>query len=86
MSLLFLPLKAATTLFRDLCNLSPVGLPRCNTQNHYRSVDAHFQNGAGSVSLSSLPQKAANTSFMDVVSQSPLRLPKMEIQKSLTLG
>jgi len=54
------------------------------TNNRWRSVDAHFQNGAGSVSLSLLFINAAYTSFMKVCIQLPLRLPKMQDQKSLT--
>jgi len=58
--------------------------PRCTTKNCWCSVDAHFQNGAGSVSLPLLLVKAACTSFMNVCIQLPLRLPKMQDQKSLT--
>ena len=60
--------------------------PRCKTKNHWRSIDTHFQDGAGSVFLWFFAQKAANASFMLIFDQSPLRLPKMESQKSLTLG
>ena len=55
------------------------------TKNRWRSVDAHFQDGAGSLILSFLTWKAANTSFMNGCNQSPLRLPKMRSEKSLTL-
>jgi hypothetical protein len=58
--------------------------PRCKTKNCWRSVDAHFQNRAGSVSVSLLHIKAAYTSFMNVWIQLPLRLPKVQDQKSLT--
>jgi hypothetical protein len=58
--------------------------PRCKSKNCWSSVDAHFQNGAGSVSLSLLHIKAAYTSFMNVCIQLPLRLPKVQDQKSLT--
>jgi len=58
--------------------------PRCKTNNRWRSVDAHFQNGAGSVSLSLLHIKAAYISFMNVCIQLPLELPKVHDQKSLT--
>jgi len=86
MWLLWLPLKVATILFMDLCNQSPVRLPRWNTKNCWRFVDPHFQDGAGSLSLLFLPQKAANTSFMDVFNQLPLRLCRMERPKSLMLS
>ena len=54
------------------------------TQNRWRSVDAHFQNGAGSVLLSLLAWKTANTSFMIVCIQSPPRLLIKPDQKSWT--
>jgi len=58
--------------------------PRLKTKNCWRSVDAHMQNGAGSVSLFLLRIKAADTSFMNVQIQLPLRLPKVQDQKSST--
>jgi len=58
--------------------------PRCKTKNRWRSVDAHFQNRARSVSLSVMHIKAAYTSFMNVWIQLPPRLPKEQDQKSLT--
>ena len=54
--------------------------PRSNTKNHWQSIDAHFQDGAGSVSVWLLTWQAANTSFMNGCNQSPLRLPKMHSQ------
>jgi len=56
-----------------------------NTKIHWCSVDAHFQNGAGSMRLLFLTWKAANASFKNGCNQSPLRLPKMHSQKSLML-
>ena len=38
--------------------------PRCKTQNLWHSIDTHFQNKAGSVSLPPLPINAANTFIM----------------------
>jgi len=58
--------------------------PRCKTKNHWRSIDAHFQIGAGSVSLFDLCINAADTSFMNVYIQLPLWLPKVQDQKSST--
>jgi len=46
-----LPVKVANTSFMDVCNQLPVTLPKCNTKNCWRSVDAHYQDGAGSISL-----------------------------------
>jgi len=68
-------------MFAIICQLD---YPRCKTKNRWRSVDAHFQNRAGSVSLPLLHKKAAYTSFMNVWIQLPLRLPKEQDQKSLT--
>jgi len=69
-------------MFATNCQLD---YARCKTKHCWRSVDAHFQDGAQSQSLLFWPLKAANTSFMDVCNQSPLRLPKMQSQKLLTL-
>jgi hypothetical protein len=55
------------------------------TKNRWRSVDAHFHDGAGSVSLSVLPIKEANTSFMTICNLSLHRKPKIHDQESLTL-
>ena len=60
--------------------------PRCHTKNRWCSVDPHFQNGAGSVSLFILRIKAADTSCMNVYIQLLLGLPKVQDQKSLTLS
>jgi len=68
-------------MFAIICQLD---YPRCKTTNRWRSIDAHFQNRAGSVSLSLLHIKAAYTSFMNVWIQLPCRLPKEQDQKSLT--
>jgi len=54
------------------------------SKNRWRSVDAHFHDGAGSMMLLFLTWKAANTSFMNGCNHSPLRLPKMHSQNSLT--
>jgi len=43
-----------------------------------RSVDAHFQDAAVSMSLLFLPVNAANISSMDVCNQSEHNLPKMQ--------
>jgi len=59
--------------------------PRCTTLNCRCSVDADFQDGAGSVSLLVLPIMHANTSVMTNGNLWPLRLPKMQDQKSFTL-
>ena len=53
-----------------------------NTDWH--SVDAHFEDGAGSVSLSLLPIKAVNNQFMTMCNLSPPRLHMIHDQQSLT--
>jgi len=58
--------------------------PSCKDKNRWRSVDAHFQNGAASVFLSLLGWNTANRSFMIVCIQLPSRLLMMQDQKSLT--
>jgi hypothetical protein len=59
--------------------------PRYMTKNRWRSVDAHFHDGAGSVSLFLLPIEAANTLFMVIDNLSPPRLSKIHDQELLTL-
>jgi len=54
-------------------------------KNCSRSVEAHFLNRAGSVSLSLSPIQVAYTSFIIVCNQLPLSLPKMPDQILLTL-
>jgi len=62
-----------------------LGYQLCNTKICWHSIDAHFQNPAGSVSLVFLPLKAANIASMDVCNQVELRIPKMQNWKLLTL-
>jgi len=62
-----------------------VNYPRCETLDCWRSFDAHFQDGEGSVSLPVLPMKLANTSGMTICNLWPLILTKMQDKKSLTL-
>jgi len=56
------------------------------TNNRWVSIDAHFQDGAGSMMLLFLTLKAANTWFMNGCNHSPRRIPKMHSQNSLTLS
>jgi hypothetical protein len=46
----------------------------------WSSVDTHFQNRAGSVTIFLLPIKAACTSFMNVCNRSPCRVTMMQSQ------
>jgi len=59
--------------------------PEYETKNCWCSFDAHFQDGAGSVSLLYLFVKVANISFKNVCNQSTVRLPIMQHQKLLIL-
>jgi len=65
--------------------LQPLGDTRCNTQNRWRSVDAHFQIGAVTVSLSLLRTKAANTLIMGKCRSTALESYKMQHPRLLTL-
>jgi len=47
--------------------------PRYKTKNCLRSIDGHFRNGAGIMSLFYLPLTVAITSFMDICKPLPLR-------------
>jgi len=59
--------------------------PWWQAKNCWRSVDAHFHDGAGNVALSLLPIKAANTLNMHSNDQIACELPDLQDQKSLTL-
>jgi len=54
-------------------------------KNHWCSNDAHFQDWAGSISLSLWPLKAANTSPMHNKEQITFQLPDLQDWKLLTL-
>ena len=47
--------------------------PSCKTKDHWWLVDAHIQDGEGSMPLLFFQLKVANTSFIDVCNQFPLR-------------
>jgi len=55
------------------------------TKNRWRSVDAHFHDGAGRVLQSVLPIKAANNYFMTDYNLSEAWFRRTHDQKSLTL-
>jgi len=55
------------------------------TENCWRSVDAHFHDGAGRVLQSVLPIKAANDAFKTDYNLSEAWCPRTHTQKSLTL-
>jgi len=59
--------------------------PRPMTTNCWRSVDAHFQDGAGRVLLSVLPIMAAKNSFRSEYNLSEMWFPRTHDQKWLTL-
>jgi len=54
------------------------------TQNRWRSVDANFQDGVGSVLLSFFAIKAANAFFMTIFNLSPPRIPTIHDRQTLT--
>ena len=58
---------------------------RCNTQNRWRSVDAHFQTGAVTMSQSHLHRTAANMLIMDICRCRALGVYMMQHPKPLTL-
>jgi len=63
----------------------PLDYTRCNTQNRWRSVDAHFQTGAVTMSPSHLHRTAANTLIMDICCSRALAIYMMQYRKGLTL-
>jgi len=62
----------------------PLNCTRCNTQNRWRSVDAHFQTGAVTMLRSLLLITAANTLILGICRSRVLGLFKMQRTKSLT--
>jgi hypothetical protein len=58
---------------------------KCNTQNRWRSVDANFQIGAVTMSLSQLPTMAANTLIVGKCCSTALESYKMQHPRLLTL-
>jgi len=63
----------------------PLDHTKCNTQNHWRAVDSHFQSWSVTMSRSLLLRTAANTTIMDICHCRALGLYKMQYPKSLTL-
>jgi len=59
--------------------------PRCEIFNRWHLFDAHFEDGAGSMSLLLFPIKEANTSVMTICNQCPFWLPRMQDLQLLTL-
>ena len=83
-TLTILPIQEANTVI--MCKSRPLDYTRCNTQNCWRSVDAHFQHGAVIMSLSLLPIKAANMLIMDNSDQITSQTTYFHGQQSLPLG
>jgi len=65
--------------------ISPLNYLTCKTKYCWCSIDAQFQNGAGSVWLALLPIKPANAALMNRLNRLPRRLPMIQDEKSLTL-
>jgi len=55
------------------------------TKNHWRSVNAHFHNGAETVHLPLLPRKSTNTRIILNYYQMTFQWPDLQDQTSLTL-
>jgi hypothetical protein len=63
----------------------PMDYTRCNTQNHWNSVDAQFPTGDVTMSLSHLFRMAANTLIRGKCRSTALGLHKMQYPKLFTL-
>jgi hypothetical protein len=63
----------------------PTDYPWYVTNNRWRSVDAHFHDGAGRVLHSVLPRKEAKNPLMTDCNLSEVWFPRTHDQKSLTL-
>ena len=62
-----------------------LGYPRCKAKNHWRSFEAHFQNGEVTVSFAILPIKAANRLVMQSSNRITCQLSYIKDHYSLTL-
>jgi len=72
----FCPQRRSTSHYAYLQTNCKLDYPRCMTKYRWCSIDAHFQDGAGSMSLMFLALYTATTSFLDVCKQSRFRLPR----------
>jgi len=63
----------------------PLDYTRCNTQNCWHSVDAHFQKAAVTISRSHLHRTAANMLIMDICRSRAPGIYMMQHPKALTL-
>jgi len=59
--------------------------PRCTDKNRWRSIEAHFQNGAAIMWFTLLPRKAASMPVMDSSDHVTIQLLDLQEWKSLTL-
>jgi len=66
----------------DACNRAPLIITK---DARPKMVDAHFQDGVGSISLSLFATKVANKLYITVCNLSPPRLPKLRNQQLLML-
>jgi hypothetical protein len=69
--------KTVKTMYIEHNGQNRLWLTMMTGQHCLHSIDAHWQDGEGSVSHSLVPQIAANIAFMTVWSKLPPRLPKI---------
>jgi len=62
-----------------------LGYTKCTASNRWRSFDAHFQNGAVTMSYTVLPRKAAIKLVIDSSDQVTFTLPYLQDEKWLAL-
>jgi hypothetical protein len=65
-SLAYLLVKGAHILFVDICDHVPLRLPKMHVQKSLHSIEAHFHDDGGSMSLAVLSIMAARTLTMYV--------------------
>jgi len=73
------------SVYDNVQPVAPPDYPWYMTNNCWRSIDAHFHDGAGRVLYSVLPIKAARNSFMTDYDLSEMWFPRTHDEKSLTL-
>jgi len=74
--------KGSQNSFMTQYTISEVSFPRRMTKNHWRSLDAHFHDGAGGYCYLFLPRKAAKNSFMTEYNLSEVWFPRTHDQNN----
>jgi len=77
--------KTVKMLYITITATSRCDLPWWKANNLWCSIDAHFEDGAGSASVSLCSMKVAYPLFVAICSLSPLSVPRIHDQQLVTL-